>query len=45
MGYECNEPKTPVLTPPRANKAQSGGYAGKRDPSSSPLVPARPRHG
>jgi hypothetical protein len=39
----CPSPPTDQL--PGPGQARSGGYAGKRDPSSSPRVPARPRHG
>ena len=39
----CPSPPTDRL--PGPGQVRSGGYVGKRDPSSSPLVPARPRHG
>jgi hypothetical protein len=39
----CPSPSTGQLPGPGPDR--SGGYAGKRDPSGEPRVPARPRHG
>ena len=43
--YRVRCPSPPTDQLPGPGQARSGGYAGRRDPSSSPRVPARPRHG